>query len=100
MRPTFMCFSGSPREGEGLRPSPPVKASLRERGKGGGLETRTNEGGRETTIDLDAVASRFTHKNPVLVIHRHTGRPPEVLFPFQSPGALPLCPHLCIGVEF
>src|SRR6266581_1486815 len=76
-------------------PSPPVKASPGGRGrKGGDLQTRTNKGGRKRTVHLDAVASRFTHKDPALVIHRHAGWPPKILFPFEPVGTLALCPHL------
>src|SRR5262245_54246986 len=64
-----------------------------------GLQARTNEGRGELVIYLETVTGRFNHKNPALVIHTHAGWSPEILFPFQPPGALALLPHLRIGVE-
>src|SRR5262249_34355140 len=63
------------------------------------LQTRTNKEGRELAIHLETIASRFAHEDPVLVIHAYTGWTPKILFPFHPPGALPLAPHLRIGVQ-
>src|SRR5215471_7338428 len=105
MRPTFMfLYFAFARKGEGFSQAlgtlTPVKASPSGRGrKGDDLETRTNKGGRKRTIYLDAVASRLRHKDPALVIHRHAGWPPKILFPFEPVGTLPLAPHLRIRVD-
>src|SRR5215831_15847711 len=64
-----------------------------------GLQAKTNEGRGELAIYLETVTGRFTHKNPVLVIHTHAGWPPEILFPLHAVGTLALLPHLRIGVE-
>src|SRR5215831_12652619 len=107
MRPTFnaMYFSQAPSADFTPTLALPLDGGgdsldlLRTTDRCVGLQARTNEGRGELAIHLEAVAGRFTHKNPVLVIYRHTGWPPEILFPFHPVSALALLPHLCIGVE-
>src|SRR5262249_54905425 len=50
-------------------------------------------------IHLDARAVGLKHQYPALRIHIHRNGMLEILFPLQSPGSLPLVPHIVVGVQ-
>ena len=51
---------------------------------GRGLERATMEIGDLLTIDLEALAGGFNHKDPAFIIHFHGDRPVEQLLPLHK----------------